>query len=164
MNSINKEWIKKILLEEIRNQLCKLFKKDFLEELSLSLNCLKCFDIDNLVKIRRRNNLKPLKVYKNRFGIYFFVYFDKGKIKHKYIGSASKGDLYDRIQKQLNTNPDNANFALNICEKHGVGNCKDKKELKKLIKKEANALCIWPIPVQCQDKDKYLIQIRWVRK
>ncbi len=71
--------------------------------------------ITELLNLNGENDLTRLKNYVNKPGVYIFL--DKND-KVVYVGKAlSSHGLKDRLQKQLNCDPSNANLANNIRRK-----------------------------------------------
>jgi len=126
--------------------------KKCLEENKIDINSFankKEIKIESLIR-EGKNDLREIEEFKESGGIYIFKKADK----IVYIGKAGRSHgLKDRIQKQLNCNPSNANLAKNINEKENC-NCDEKIEnktifdinyLKKYLKSNTDTLIIIPI-------------------
>jgi len=137
--------------------------KKYLEENKINIDNFvnkKEIKVASLIK-EDRNDLKEIEKFEKMGGIYIFK--KAGKIV--YIGKAGLSHgLKDRIQKQLNCNPSNANLAKNINEKKNC-NCDEKIEnktifdtncLKECLKSNTDTLII--IPIEEDDKTISLLE------
>ena len=132
-------------------------KKCIKENINIDNFVKKEIEVKSLIK-EDKNVLKEIKKFEKIGGIYIF----KKENEIVYIGKAGRSHgLKDRIQKQLNCNPSNANLAKNINEKENC-NCDDfdtsclKECLKECLKSNTDTLII--IPIEEDDKTISLLE------
>lgn len=128
-------------------------KKCIKENINIDNFVKKEIEVKSLIK-EDKNVLKEIKKFEKIGGIYIF----KKENEIVYIGKAGRSHgLKDRIQKQLNCNPSNANLAKNINEKENC-NCDDFDTncLKECLKSNTDTLII--IPIEEDDKTISLLE------